>query len=566
MTTSPQVDRYARLERLYAVSHAIHATLDPVAALDLVVQEAAQLVGGTSGSLAMLNPTTGLLDIEAAWNLPGSMRGLKMRLGEGITGWVVQQGQSACVGNVSGDRRYIALRAEVQSELAVPIRMNGEVRGALNVDADRPNAFDEADQELLEALAAQASQVIHNTWLYEQLRARTRLLEALAGVSGKLNAALNHEETLRLVTREAAGLLGAQMGSLHMIRNGHLEMLSVHGGGEDYRRLPPLPLDESLLGTVVRRQKPAQVENIQISPQYQHREMARKEALISLLSVPLVRDAQCLGTLNVYTDRPRTFSNEEVRVLAAFADLSAVALDKAQLYEKVVDLEEQLRHNEKLSALGLLAAEVAHEVRNPLAVIKMLFHSLDLQFAAGDPRHQDARLITEKIDHLNQMVERIVGFARNAEPHLAATDLNRVVGEICLLVRHKLAQHSIQLCHKPAEGLPALHADATQIAQALLNLVLNAIEAMPQGGRLTVATVWDAATREVILKVEDTGHGMTAELQAAALSPLLKTNKPGGTGLGLRIVQRVTHEHHGRMEIKSAPGEGAAITLRFSAD
>ncbi len=566
MTSSPHADRYARLERLYAISHAIHASLDPAAALDLLVHEAAQLVGATSGSLAMLNPTTGLLDIEAAWNLPEPMRAIKMRVGEGITGWVVQSGQSACVPDVAKDRRYVSVCAEVKSELAVPIRMNGEVRGTLNVDADRLDAFNEADQELLEALAAQAAQVIHNTWLYEQLRARTRLLESLAGVGRALNSALNREETLHVVTREAAGLLGARMASLHMIGNDHLDMLSVHGGGESYRSLPPLPLGESLLGTVVRRQKPIQVENIQTSPQYQHREMARQEGIVSLLSVPLLRNAQCLGTLSVYTDRPHTFSNEEVRVLIALADLSAVALDKAQLYERVVDVEEQLRRNEQLSALGLLAAEVAHEIRNPLAVMKMLFHSLDLRFADGDPRHQDARLITEKIDHLNQMVERIVGFARNAEPHLAETDLNKLVGEVCLLVRHKLSHLAIELNHSLSDELPALHADATQIAQALLNLILNAVDAMPNGGKLAIHTAWDRSAGEIVLQVADSGHGMTAEQQTAALSPLLKTTKPGGTGIGLRIVQRVTHEHHGRMEIQSAPGHGTTITLRFSTD
>ncbi len=97
--------------------------------------------------------------------------------------------------------------------------------------------------------------------------------------------------------------------------------------------------------------------------------------------------------MNVYTEQPYLFSDEEIRILSAFAELSAIAIEKARLYERVVDVEELLRQNERLSALGLLAAEVAHEIRNPLTVMKMLYHSLDLNFLPSDPRAEDARRI-----------------------------------------------------------------------------------------------------------------------------------------------------------------------------
>ena len=135
-----------------------------------------------------------------------------------------------------------------------------------------------------------------------------------------------------------------------------------------------------MLGIVVRRKKPMQVENVQTSSRYQNVEVARREGLVALLSVPLIFGGQAIGTLSVYTGRPYSFSNEEIRILSALAELSAIAIEKARLYERVVDVEEQLRQNEKLSALGLLAAEVAHEIRNPLTVMKMLYHSLDLKF------------------------------------------------------------------------------------------------------------------------------------------------------------------------------------------
>src|SRR5258708_2278576 len=194
-----------------------------------------------------------------------------------------------------------------------------------------------------------------------------------------------------------------------------LDLRASHGAGEAYLRKPRVSVEEGLLGVVVRRKKPLQVPNVQTSSRYQSVEVAQKEGLVALLSVPLLFSGQAIGTLNVYTGEQYSFSNEEIRILSALAELSAIAIEKARLYERLVDVEDQMRQNEKLSALGLLAAEVAHEIRNPLTVMKMLYHSLDLKFPAGDPRSKDADIIGQKMDHLNKIVEQILDFARTTK-------------------------------------------------------------------------------------------------------------------------------------------------------
>src|SRR5438552_9536245 len=186
--------RYERLNLLFQVSNVIHSTLEPREALKLILGEAVRLMRAISGSVALLNPTTGFLEIEASHGLPPRASQLKLRLGEGITGWVARAGKPARVGDVTKDPRYIMVRRKVCSELAVPLEVNGEVRGVLNVDSDRLNAFSLEDQEFLEALAAEAARVIHHTWLYEQLRLKARLFESLTSVSQAINSTVNLDD------------------------------------------------------------------------------------------------------------------------------------------------------------------------------------------------------------------------------------------------------------------------------------------------------------------------------------------------------------------------------------
>jgi len=561
--------RCERLELLNQVGHVLHSTLDAQEALQLILREAVRLMRASSGSVVLVNPTLRFLEIQAAHGLPPDLADFKLPIGVGITGWVARTGKPARVGDVTRDPRYVAVRPGVCSELAVPLLLNNEVRGVLNVDSERADAFTADDQSLLEELALQAARVIQNTWLYEQLRLKARLFESLASVSQTINSTLNLADALSVITREACQLMDAKMASLLLLdeQREWLDLRASHGAGAAYLNKSRLNLAESLVGNVVRRCRPIQDENVQTSGRYHNVAMARQEGLVALLSVPLVFGGQALGVLNVYRGAPHIFPNEEVRILTALAELSGIAIEKARLYERIVDVEEQLRQNERLSALGLLAAEVAHEIRNPLTVMKMLFHSLDLKFPPGDPRTQDNKIMGEKMDHLNRVVEQVLDFARSTEPRLAPVNVNQLLDDLSLLTRHKLRQQRVEVVRELAPQLPAVLGDATQLEQAFLNLTLNAVEAMPEGGRLTITTraLRQPRTRKepthVRIEFTDTGAGMTEEQQQRAFSSLLATTKTKGTGLGLAIVARVIETHRGEVKVKSELGKGTAFTI-----
>lgn len=547
-----------QFKQLYLVSKVIHSTLDQQEALNLIIKEAVRLVKATSGSLVLINPINGFLEIQAAHGLPEGTK-LQLQVGEGITGWVAQQGKPTVVADVKKDKRYVQVHKHTQSELAVPLEINGILSGVVNVDSDKLNAFNKNDLALLTELASQAALVIHNAFLYEQSQIRANLFESLITVGQAINSTLDLEEALSSITRETSTLMKAPTCALQLLdeTDSKLSLVASFGAGESYLNKPDVNISESFSGSVVRLKKPLQIENVQTSNTYQQQDIARKEGLVAMLSIPLVFGSKAIGTLNVYKKESYVFSNEEIHIAMALAEFSAMAIEKARLLERIVESEELLRQNEKLSALGLLAGEVAHEIRNPLTVLKMLYHSLELKFPKNDPREEDVRIMGEKMDHLNNIVEQILTFARNAEPQFKPSDINKTIDDLRILVRQKIAQQNVQLDVQLSDNLPKVKADDQQLSQVFLNLTLNALEAMPNGGKLTIKSDSiqlsenDKNPTHVRIEFSDTGSGMDSESRKKAFTSLLNTNKPGGTGIGLAIVNRIIESHSGQIKIKS---------------
>ncbi|NJK90950.1 MAG: GAF domain-containing protein [Blastochloris sp.] len=308
-------------------------------------------------------------------------------------------------------------------------------------------------------------------------------------------------------------------------------------------------VEESLVGVVVNRLKPLAVLNVQDNQRFQHTELARREHLVSLLAVPLVFQAKALGVLCVYTEDIHRFSNEEIRLLTAMAGLSSVAIAKTQLLQRVVQVEESLKATERLSALGWLAAEIAHEIRNPLTVVQMVFHSMmqELKLEGGHAR--DAALIEMKMNHMNKILDQVLTFARSSEPTLEDLDVAAMLDDVLILIRHKLAAQNVEIRKQIAEESLLMRGDRSQLEQAVLNLVLNACQAMPEGGTLTLSagSRWMGKKKVVVIGVRDTGEGMSKKRQDELFQPFL-TYRKGGTGLGLALVNKTVQSHNGKLQ------------------
>jgi two-component system sensor histidine kinase HydH len=228
-------------------------------------------------------------------------------------------------------------------------------------------------------------------------------------------------------------------------------------------------------------------------------------------------------------------------------------------------LREEVERERHLASLGRLAAGVAHEVRNPLSSLKGFAQLFRARFAPGSQEERHADIMIEEVERLDRVVEELLDFARPSRPDRGPTDVNALVRESVELVSEDAAFRKISVQTRLGENLPAALVDARQIRQALLNLLLNGIEAAGDGGTVTIETAAaPGAGGGVTIGVRDNGPGMEPDEIQRIFEPFY-TTKPDGTGLGLTIVSRILEQNGARVSVTSAKGRGSTFSMRLPA-
>jgi len=225
----------------------------------------------------------------------------------------------------------------------------------------------------------------------------------------------------------------------------------------------------------------------------------------------------------------------------------------------------KLAVQEKRLLLSRLLARFAHEVRNPLSSLDIHVQLLEEDIAQAAPQLQERtasrfEIIRGELHRLENVVKQFLSLAGPSSLDLHPVEIPRVVGHVCELLRPEAATRGIEITMKLPESLPAVTADPAQLTQALVNLVINAIQAVDRDGRVEVEARMDARSGVLCLQVRDTGPGIPADKQSSIFEPFF-TTKSEGSGLGLWIVQQIVTGHGGLVEVSNAPGGGAAFTI-----
>jgi len=222
----------------------------------------------------------------------------------------------------------------------------------------------------------------------------------------------------------------------------------------------------------------------------------------------------------------------------------------------------RLVQSEKLASLGHMAGLVAHEVRNPLTAIKMRIHALQDELEASHASQDHVAVIRQEIERLERMVQNFLDLARLPEPRLRPLAVSDVIARALEVVKPTLEEQAIQIRTSVPDDLPLVQGDAEQLEQVLLNLFLNAIQAMPEGGVIDVGASWADGALEV--SVSDTGAGIPKASRTNLFEPFF-TTKANGIGLGLSLAKKVVEQHRGSIALKDRPGGGTTVAIRLPA-
>lgn len=600
--TAPQLSRQAAA--LLATTRDIHAGRTMEEIFRTLAREAAQLLPFDRTSITLFHGETNEVEIYALLDDgSGAVQVGAVVPGENTaTAWVVRHGRPIVTPDIQRETRFVVyddwLKQGFRATLCHPLMIEGQVIGTLNFTSRRSNAYDEDTLRLVQPLAEQAAIAIHNVRLRQRLTNESRRLRRIVEVAnhvkhhlGLNTGYLSVFEILRRMC-EVACELGWER-AVFCLRDATTatapdSFIAAFAG--DFTEAQQTELD------VLRTQR-TRVGGFSTTPGARlsgvYRRIGDHSFILGsnadsplrlwhtgqqIVVVPLALEGRLFGTFSV--DRAgRTPTAEEVETLELLTDHATVVLHNsrliAQLQEQLIETQRlreqerahhlQMQQTERLRALGELASGVAHNFNNALTIIQGRLGLLKAQ-VTDDATRRSVDIIHRVAQDAANIVKRIQDFARvrQDDSDFECLDLSQLVQETVEAAQPKwTARTGGRLfrvaCHAPTPVY--ILGNPTELREVVTNLVFNALDAMPQGGELTIAVSEQEETAQLV--VRDTGVGMTEETKRRLFDPFYTTKGPQGTGLGLSVSHNIVSRHKGRIDVASELGQGTTFTLTF---
>jgi len=553
------------INALLEISKAIASGLYLEDVLRLIVTVTANLMDSKICSLWILDAKEQKLKLKATQSISEEyLKERSLTMGEGVVGHVALRNQPIAILDVLKDPLYkekeLAKKEGLVSMLSVPMCIKDRVIGVINCYTSYPHSFSKNEEEMLTTVANQAAICIENSGLMETL---------------------DIDEILRLVLEGVTKNIGFDRARLYLVNEKRNILECKMAVGIDEERIKGIALrldpEDSVVARSIFEKQPFIIQDASKDPRVNPM-IKEKFNLHSLVVIPLFAKEKALGAIAAdFVEPNKNITKEALDSVMAFAQQAGLAIHNAFMYQELktfsqqmeekirrttADLkktEAQLIRSEKLAALGQLAAGIAHEIRNPLTSINILIHSLTEDLPSGNSHREDLKVIEEEINRINEILDRFLRFAKPAPPLLERTEVASIFEETLQLIRPRIEKQRI-VVQKEFQSLPIILMDREQMKQVALNLLLNAVQAMPKGGNLVLKGHIPEGDRWIRLSIQDSGVGISCEDINKLFDPFFST-KEGGMGLGLSIAHRIIDQHHGKIEVESTPGEGTLFTV-----
>ncbi len=584
-------DYVTRLEQLSRVNRAVSASLRLDEVLGQVAQAAGALLEAPHVTLWVADEERRTLTRRAGFGDAAVLARVPERLayGEAGAGWVAEHRRPLLGASVAGDARVLASDAAARHGISafngLPVLLGDRLLGVVVVGGRQEAPLSAPDLALLQTLMGQAAVAIENARLYEAAQRQEAEAIALAEASRRFSATLRRDAVLEALVEAAGHVVGAswtvfavesETGLLRVIaRTADPPGAAPRGFSPG---AAPFRVGERLAGQVAATGAPLLLRDLaELAGDHPSRPDLERWGVRSVLIVPVgthgVVRAVLAGAIHVEAEGSRQFAERDLRLAESIADRAATALENARLFEELTrayqelkTAQEHLVQTEKLRALGEMASGVAHDFNNILAAILGRVQ-LILNHTEDATLRRWLQVIERAALDGAQTVRQIQEFTRIRRDQPAETvDLAQVVRDAVEMTQTRWRDETqsrgldVRLVTE-LEPVPPVDGHPAELRQVLTNLVLNAVDALPQGGTITISTRATAGAVEV--SVADTGIGMSDEVRRRIFEPFFSTKGPKGTGLGLAMVYGIVARHGGEVAVESREGRGSRFTIRL---
>jgi signal transduction histidine kinase len=562
----------------------VDSSLEPTRLLDVAMRTVLETLGpGVSGIVFLVDRQQQRLDAEVQYGgLSPNASCLFCR--DCLCYKVVQAGlplfESQCTDHTC---HAGFLDDHPHGHLIFPLKARQRVVGVFCVFCPPDLGPGIADLGLWEDVGAQIGVAVENANLYAEVQQERDLLETLFDISEQLATSLDLDWVLSRVLSLAIQVVDAGDGSIFLVPAAGApaaRILRRELSTSEATLAIDNVLAQGLAGWVARHKLGTIVSDTSQDPKWLSFSNDPQPPG-SALAVPLIADDHVLGVLTLDHPEKNHFHTRHLVLMSAIAHQASTAVERARLYKQVAHMaeileqrveertrelretQEQLAHAEKLAALGELAAGIAHEIGNPLQILQTYVEYMASQASPEDPILEFTEPMCDSLESIARLVGQLRDFSRPAVGERKLVNVNTVLANVLRLAGKELAHSKVTVNEVLSTEPPIVIGDARQLEQVFLNLILNARDAMPGGGRLTIETA--TARGNVYAHFVDTGMGIAADDLPRILEPYFTTKKDRGTGLGLAICQRIVTQHGGKIEIASELGKGATFVLQLPA-
>ncbi|MCP4359533.1 MAG: GAF domain-containing protein [Chloroflexi bacterium] len=533
MPTRSKSTRPQAVTALREMARALSAAWDLDSTLDLIAHKTTEVMHVDSCSIYLLDPDGELLRLQASTGLAKRAVGrATLKVGAGMTGYAVERNQPIHAADAQHNPhfKWVDETDEMPfcSLLAVPLTIEADVIGAMNVQTKRPYTFHNADIEILSLIGDLAAGALAKAQLYDKQRRQIADMQALAQVSEVVTSPQYLDDILDVVTEMAAQVMHTAVCSIFLLNDAgtHLELRSARHHSNLYRHRPPLPAGDGIIGQVIQSGRPIYVPDVRSDTRYLSQELAREEGLISLLAVPLsVRD-RVIGVLNGYTAVSHRFSEEQQIWFATLANQTALAIENARLVTNTA-----------------IVREMHHRIKNNLQTVAML-----MQLQIPDAERLNTREVLETNIHRIRSIAAVHEVL--SDKGFRLVDVKEVIKRITqTTLETMVAPHQQIRIAVFGEALTLPSRAATALTLIVNELVQNALEHAFVGRQTGLIEIsLGRSLKELILIVRDDGIGLTPKIDK---------------GLGLELAEMLTADDlRGRLKHNRPPTGGTEITIR----